>query len=108
MKTFEERVLELVRQIPPGKVTTYGLIAEAAGNKSGARMVGWILNRQKFNPSIPAHRVVNRHGRLTGKWHFETPGLMQKLLEQEGVPVRNDQVVDFEKFLWKPTSQIHK
>ncbi len=103
MKTFEKRVLEIVKQIPSGKVTTYGLIAEAAGNRSGARMVGWILNRQKFNREIPAHRVVNRHGRLTGKWHFETPSLMQKLLEAEGISVINDQVVNWEKYLWKPS-----
>jgi len=102
MKPFETRVLEIVSRIPRGKVTTYGLIARAAGMPSSARMVGWILNRQKFNPQLPAHRVVNRHGQLTGKMHFETPTLMEQLLRSEGVPVENDRIPGFENYLWIP------
>ena len=102
IKSFEDKVLEIVARIPPGKVTTYGLIARAAGMPASARTVGWILNRQKFNPHIPAHRVVNRKGRLTGKMHFETPTLMEQLLQSEGVPVKNDRIPGFEKYLWIP------
>ncbi len=99
---FEEKVLRIVKCIPAGKVTTYGLIARAAGNESAARMVGWILNRMKFNPEIPAHRVVNRNGMLTGKWHFETPDLMASLLISEGIPVKNDRIDRFKSYLWIP------
>ncbi|NPA43475.1 MAG: MGMT family protein [Chlorobi bacterium] len=102
MTPFEKRVVELVRRIPPGKVTTYGLIARAAGLPRGARMVGWILNRRKFSPDLPAHRVVNRHGLLTGKMHFETPTLMAQLLRNEGVPVRDDRIPDLDRYLWIP------
>ncbi len=100
--SFDRRVLDIVSQIPQGKVTTYGLIARKAGMPSGARMVGWILNRQKFNPRLPAHRVVNRHGELTGKMHFETPNLMENLLQSEGIPVENGKIKNFENYLWKP------
>jgi len=99
---FSEKVIQLVTQIPSGKVTTYGAIAEYLGNKRAARMVGWILNRQKYNKDIPAHRVVNRKGLLTGKMHFEGTNLMEDLLKSEGVPVENNQIVDFEKYFWKP------
>jgi len=99
---FSEKVIQLVTQIPSGKVTTYGAIAECLGNKRAARMVGWILNRQKYNKDIPAHRVVNRKGLLTGKMHFEGTNLMEDLLKSEGVPVENNQIVDFEKYFWKP------
>ena len=101
-KTFSEKVLLIVRQIPYGKVTTYGAIAEILGNKKGARMVGWILNRQKGNRNIPAHRVVNRKGLLTGKMHFEGSRLMQNLLESEGIEIIDNQVVDLERYFWKP------
>ena len=102
MKSLQEKVLQIVKNIPPGKVTTYGYIARAAGMQNGARMVGWILNRQKFNYTIPAHRVVNRQGILTGKMHFETPELMETLLKSEGVEIKNERVVNFEKHLWIP------
>ena len=102
MSDFERRVLELVRRIPRGRVTTYGHLARAAGSPMGARMVGYILNRQKFNPSVPAHRVVNRRGELTGRWHFETPELMGRLLEAEGIPVQDYRIPDFMKYLWIP------
>ncbi len=96
----------LVSRIPKGKVTTYGLLAKAAGMPKGARMVGWILNRQKFNTGLPAHRVVNRNGQLSGKMHFETPGLMAQLLINEGVPVKNDKIRNFNKYLWIPDDKI--
>ena len=106
MKTktnFYQNVLQVVAQIPYGKVTTYGLIAEHIGSKRSARMVGWVLNKQKGNPDIPAHRVVNRKGLLTGKMHFEGSNLMQNLLESEGVKIVDNQIVDMESHLWIPS-----
>ncbi len=99
---FYQKVLQIVAQIPYGKVTTYGLIAEHIGNKGSARMVGWVLNKQKGNPEIPAHRVVNRKGLLTGKMHFEGSNLMQDLLESEGAKVIDNQVIDMDGCLWVP------
>ncbi len=99
---FHQKVLQIVKQIPSGKVTTYGLIAEHIGNKGSARMVGWVLNKQKGNPDIPAHRVVNRKGLLTGKMHFEGSNLMQDLLESEGIKVVDNQIVDMNECLWVP------
>ncbi|KXK44510.1 MAG: methylated-DNA-(protein)-cysteine S-methyltransferase DNA binding protein [Bacteroidetes bacterium OLB11] len=99
-KTFLwlEKVYELVRKIPKGKVTTYGTIAEHVGSRVTARMVGWAMNASSsVKPRVPAHRVLNRNGQLTGKHHFESPTLMQELLESEGVQVENDQVLDFKK-----------
>ena len=101
-KNFYQKVLQIVKQIPIGKVTTYCHIAAYLGNKRSARMVGWVLNQQKYNRDIPAHRVVNRKGLLTGKIHFEGQNMMQNLLESEGVKVIDNQVVDFEKYLWIP------
>jgi methylated-DNA-protein-cysteine methyltransferase-like protein len=101
-KDFSRQVLQIVRKIPYGKVTTYGAIAEVLGSKRGARMVGWILNKQYGKIEIPAHRVVNRNGLLTGKIHFEGINLMQELLESEGIKVINDKIVDFEKHFWQP------
>ena len=105
---FYQKVLQIVAQIPYGKVTTYGLIAEHIGSKGSARMVGWILNKQKSNPEIPAHRVVNRKGLLTGKMHFEGQNLMQELLESEGVKIVDNQVVDMEGCLWVPGDNTSK
>ena len=99
---FYDNVIKIVKQIPYGRVTTYGLIAEYLGSKSSARMVGWVLNKQKGNTDVPAHRVVNRKGLLTGKIHFDGINLMQELLESEGIPIKNNQIVDLEKYLWKP------
>lgn len=100
---FFDAVYAVVRKIPRGKVTTYGAVAEAAGMRMSARMVGWALSVcGGAVPRVPAHRVVNRMGVLTGRHHFATPTLMQELLEQEGVKVKGDTVVDFEKRLWKP------
>jgi len=100
--TFHTQVLDIVKQIPYGKVTTYGHIAQYLGNKRGARMVGWILNKQKGNIDIPAHRVVNRKGLLTGKMHFDGIDLMQNLLENEGIEIVDNQIVNLKKYLWEP------
>ena len=101
-KNFFERVYEIAKLIPFGKVTTYGAIAKALGSGRSARMVGWAMNASHNLDDIPAHRVVNRNGLLTGKHHFEGTNLMQQLLESEGIVVENNQIVDLEKHLWKP------
>ena len=99
-------VYEVVKLIPKGRVTSYGAIAEYLGLKSGARMVGWAMNACHDMKDVPAHRVVNSKGLLTGKHHFPTPNDMQKRLEKEGVKVKNDKVVDFEKLLWLPRKEL--
>lgn len=101
-KTFYQKVYEVVLRIPEGKVTTYGAIAEFLGAKKSARMVGWAMNNSHSIENIPTHRVVNRNGYLTGKQHFTPPEMMQILLENEGVKVENDQILDFDKVFWKP------
>lgn len=100
--SFFERVYELVKQIPYGKVTSYGAIAEALGTKGSARMVGWAMNASHGNPDIPAHRVVNRKGLLTGKHHFDGTNLMQQLLESEGIIVIDNQIQNFKDVFWQP------
>ena len=100
-KDFYTKVHEIARQIPRGKVTTYGAISEIIGSRISARMVGWAMNAAHKDASIPAHRVVNRNGMLTGKHHFATPTLMQDLLKQEGIEVKNDIIINFEKHLWQ-------
>jgi len=105
--SFFESVFELVRQIPKGRVTSYGAIAAALGTKGSARMVGWAMNQSHFvKPAVPAHRVVNRQGRLTGKMHFSPPERMQQLLEKEGIRVAEDQVVNYDKHFWDPNEMI--
>lgn len=94
---FFERVYEIVRQIPEGKVTSYGAIAKALGTARSARMVGWAMNASHTIEDVPAHRVVNRIGMLSGKHHFDGTNLMQQLLENEGIEVVDNQIVDFEK-----------
>lgn len=100
---FFERVYGVVRKIPPGRVSSYGAIARAIGSPQAGRMVGWAVN-QSFSGGefLPAHRVVNRNGQLTGKHHFGGSDIMQQLLESEGIIVENDQVVDFDKKFWDP------
>jgi methylated-DNA-protein-cysteine methyltransferase related protein len=98
---FFERVFFLVRKIPKGKVTTYGLIAQSLGMKSSARMVGWALNSVAGNIDIPCHRVINRRGELTGRRYFATPNLMRELLESEGIEFFEDKV-NLDKHLWIP------
>jgi methylated-DNA-protein-cysteine methyltransferase-like protein len=102
---FFERVYEIARQIPEGKVTSYGAIAKALGTARSARMVGWAMNACSGRDDVPAHRVVNRVGLLSGKHHFEGTNLMQQLLENEGIKVKNNQIVDFEKHFWQPKIQ---
>lgn len=99
---FFERVYEIVRQIPEGKVTSYGAIAKALGAARSARMVGWAMNASHNLEDVPAHRVVNRIGMLSGKHHFEGTNLMQQLLESEGIQVVENQIIDFEKHFWEP------
>lgn len=99
---FFERVYVIARQIPYGKVTSYGAIAKALGTARSARMVGWAMNASHNMEDVPAHRVVNRNGLLTGKLHFDGTNLMQQLLENEGIVVINNQIIDFEKHFWQP------
>ncbi len=101
-------VYEIVKLIPYGKVTTYGAIAEFLGSKSGARIVGYFLNKCPKDLDIPAHRVVNRNGCLTGKHHFPTSTFMQEQLEKEGLVIINEQIVDFEKYFWNPNKELKK
>ena len=99
---FFERVYAVARQIPYGKVTSYGAIAKALGTARSARMVGWAMNASHNRNDVPAHRVVNRKGLLTGKHHFDGTSLMQQLLENEGVKVVDNQIIDFENIFWEP------
>ena len=102
---FFERVYEIARQIPEGRVTSYGAIAKALGSARSARMVGWAMNASHNMEDVPAHRVVNRKGVLTGKHHFDGTSLMQQLLESEGVELIDNKIVDFEKHFWLPEIQ---
>lgn len=99
---FFERVYDVAAQIPEGRVTSYGAIAAYLGSKGSARMVGWAMNASHLRTDVPAHRVVNRVGLLTGKHHFEGTNLMQQLLENEGIPVKEGQIQNFKKYFWDP------
>ncbi len=101
-ENFFEKVYFIVRQIPYGRVTSYGAIAKALGTARSARMVGWAMNASHHLEDVPAHRVVNRKGLLSGKHHFSGTNLMQQLLENEGVEVIDNQIIDFEKVFWEP------
>jgi methylated-DNA-protein-cysteine methyltransferase-like protein len=102
-----EAVYEIVRAIPEGRLTSYGAIAAALGVRSGARMVGYAMNlSHTAQPKVPAHRVLNRNGQLTGKHHFDTPDAMQKLLEAEGIQVVEDVVPDFTARFWDPSQEL--
>ena len=106
-QSFFEQVYEVARQIPKGRVTSYGAIATVLGTKLSARMVGWAMNGAgSAKPKVPAHRVVNRNGMLSGKHHFATPTRMEELLKKEGVRVKNDVIVDFKKHFWDPTTEL--
>jgi len=106
-ESFFELVFHVVRQIPNGRVTSYGAIAAALGAKSSSRLVGWAMNGSgRVRPKVPAHRVVNRLGLLTGKIHFSPPEQMQQLLEKEGVKVLDDKIVDFKKKFWDPAKEL--
>ena len=106
-RNFFEDVFDVVRQIPKGRVTNYGAIAKYLGSGLSSRMVGWAMNASHgLHPPIPAQRVVNRNGMLTGKNHFQTPTLMQELLEEDGVAVINDKVVEFTQRYWDPEKEL--
>jgi methylated-DNA-protein-cysteine methyltransferase-like protein len=105
--SFFDDVFDVVRQIPKGRVTSYGAIAAYLGTKLSARMVGWAMNASHVvHPRVPAHRVVNRKGMLTGKHHFKSQTLMEELLTKEKIVVKNDCVVDFEKLFWDPVKEL--
>lgn len=103
---FFERVYEVVRKIPYGRVSSYGLIARYLGSPQSARMVGWAMNASHNIDDVPAHRVVNRLGLLTGKHHFEGTNLMQQLLENEGIEIEDNQIINFDQFLWDPSDHL--
>tara|TARA_R110002020_G_scaffold123122_3_gene279279 strand:- start:372 stop:716 length:345 start_codon:yes stop_codon:yes gene_type:complete len=103
---FFEKVYIVARQIPYGRVTSYGAIARYLGSAGSARMVGWAMNASKNLSDVPAHRVLNRKGLLSGKHHFQGTNLMQQLLENEGFKIEDNQVVDFEKFFWDPVIEL--
>jgi methylated-DNA-protein-cysteine methyltransferase-like protein len=105
--SFFEDVYDVVRQIPKGRVTSYGAIAKYLGTAKSSRMVGYAMNAAHGLPDVPAQRVVNRNGLLTGKFHFGTPTRMQELLAQDGVAVVNDEVVKFKEVFWDPCIELH-
>ena len=105
--SFFADVYDVVRQIPKGRATSYGAIATYLGTKLSARMVGWAMNAaHTARPKIPAHRVVNRNGMLTGRFHFSTPTLMEELLKKEKILVEKDTIVDFKKIFWDPSREL--
>jgi methylated-DNA-protein-cysteine methyltransferase related protein len=104
--SFFEMVYEVAKIIPHGRVTSYGAIANYLSTGLSARMVGWAMNKCHTDGKIPAHRVVNRNGMLTGKHHFGGSNVMQQLLESEGIKVKNDTVVDFKKLFWDPSKEL--
>ena len=105
--SFFEDVYAVVRQIPKGRITSFGAIANYLGTRLSARMVGWAMNgAHDVTPKVPAHRVVNRNGMLTGKAHFGTPTLMEELLRKEKVKVEKDTVVEFDKLFWDPLKEL--
>ena len=105
--SFYEKVYEVVRLIPTGKVTSYGAIAAYLGTAQSSQMVGWAMNNAHVQEKyVPAHRVVNRNGLLTGKHHFGSHTVMQELLEAEGITVVDDQIIDFQKHFWNPLIEL--
>lgn len=103
---FFERAYEVARQIPYGRVSTYGAIAKYLGAARSARMVGWAMNSSKTDETVPAHRVVNKIGLLSGKSHFQGTNLMQQLLESEGIEVVDNQIQNFDELLWDPSKEL--
>ncbi len=107
MNDFFTKVYEVVKLIPPGRVTSYGAIAKYLGTAGSARMVGWAMNAShSHHEFVPAHRVVNRNGLLTGKHHFDTPNAMKELLETEGFIFEGDQIINFEERFWDPGKEL--
>jgi methylated-DNA-protein-cysteine methyltransferase-like protein len=107
-ENFFEKVYEVAKLIPFGRVTSYGAIAKYLGTARSARMVGWAMNASHSNQEIPAHRVVNRNGLLTGKLHFDGTNLMQQLLENEGITIKENQVQNFKEHFWDPYIELNK
>lgn len=106
-KSFFSQVYEVARQIPFGRVTSYGAIAKYLGTAQSARVVGWAMNDSHGQDEyVPAHRVVNRNGLLTGKHHFGNSNTMKQLLENEGIHVEDDKILNFDKFFWDPLSEL--
>ena len=106
-KDFFQNVWDVVRLIPKGRVTSYGAIAKYLGTGGSARMVGWAMNASHgVKPKVPAHRVVNRNGMLSGKMHFANPNEMEALLLKEKIKVKKDTIVDFEKHFWDPSTEL--
>lgn len=106
-QSFYDQVYEIVRLIPKGRVTSYGAIAKSLGAGGSSRLVGYAMNNAHgLLPKIPAHRVVNRNGLLTGKFHFATPDLMQQLLENEGLTITDDKIQDFKTRFWDPAQEL--
>ena len=103
---FFKDVYQVVKLIPRGRVTSYGAIAKYLGTAKSARVVGWAMNNSHFDKSIPAHRVVNRSGLLTGKHHFENNNTMEKLLNEEGIKVKDDRIKNFKKLFWEPIKEL--
>ncbi len=105
--SFFDKVFQIVEEIPFGRVTSYGAIAEYLGTKGSSRMVGWAMNASRSaTQNIPGHRVVNRIGVLTGMHHFGGPDIMRQLLESEGIAVENDKILEFEKHFWDPKIEL--
>ncbi len=104
---FFERVYEVVKLIPEGRATSYGAIANYLGAKRSSRMVGWAMNAAHKIPDVPAHRVVNRNGQLTGKMHFADPDQMERLLFSEKIEVQNDEIVNWKNVFWDPMIELN-
>ena len=105
-KDFFQDVYAVVRLIPKGRVTSYGAIAKYLSSPKASRMVGWAMNNAHSLTDVPAHRVVNRNGMLTGKMHFATPNTMEELLLSEGIEVKDDQIINFQEKYWDPTTEL--
>jgi methylated-DNA-protein-cysteine methyltransferase-like protein len=106
-RDFFQRVYQVVRKVPRGRVTTYGAIARYLGSPGAARMVGWAMNKSHTEIHfVPAHRVVNRMGMLTGKHHFDGPDLMQELLENEGAFIRENRIINMDEMFWDPVEEL--
>ena len=103
---FFEQVYAIVRLIPYGRITSYGAIARALGSAQSSRMVGWAMNACEKDMNVPAHRVVNRNGLLTGRHHFDPPELMQQLLEEEGIKIKDNKIINFKSLFWDPIIEI--
>ena len=103
---FFESVWDVVRLIPKGRVTSYGAIARYLGSARSSRMVGWAMNASHKLTNVPAHRVVNRNGILSGKMHFPDPDYMQRALENEGIQVKDDQIQCFQQLFWDPSAEL--